>query len=214
MQLFKIGTLAFATSILVGCGSGSGSGQSEVPPLLGPGATEAEAIAAIDALEAEVDGVFRADGTTGYTALPTGSATYTGLIYGSEIAGGGGPGPDMDYTADLDLTVDFKTAGVTGQIYNFVTNVTDFENPTGTIDVTGDVGDGTPDAEISFAGIGVLTGTNGVTANYHLVRANGVFGGTDGSVMTGSQETDIEWLAGPDIGTTSWSDGGFAATRD
>jgi hypothetical protein len=210
MELFKIGTLAFATSILVGCGSGSE--DSEIPPLLGPGATEAEAIAAIDALETEVDGVFRADGTTDYTALPTGSATYTGLIYGSEI-GGGGSGPDMDYAADLDLTVDFATYGVTGQVYNFVTSITDFNNPAGTIDVTGDVTDGGPDALISFSGNGLLTGTNGVTAEY-VVGANGEFGGTDGSVLAGSQETNFNWQTGPDAGTESWSDDGFAATRD
>jgi hypothetical protein len=210
MELFKIGTLAFATSILVGCGSGSG--DSEIPPLLGPGATEAEANAAIDALETEVFGVFRADGPTDYTALPTGSATYTGLIYGSEI-GGGGSGPNMDYAADLDLTVDFATDGVTGQVYNFVTSITDFNNPAGTIDVAGDVFDGTPHALISFSGNGLLTGTNGVTAEY-VVDANGEFGGTDGSVLAGSQATNFNWQTGPDAGTESWSDDGFAATRD
>jgi hypothetical protein len=210
MELFKIGTLAFATSILVGCGSGSE--DSEIPPLLGPGATEAEAIAAIDALETEVDGVFRADGTTDYIALPSGSATYTGLIYGYENVGGGGPA--TDYAADLDLTVEFDTDGVTGTVYNFVTNVTDFENPTGTIDVTGNVTDNVPNAGINFTGDGLLTGTNGVTAEYDLLGAGGAFGGTDGSVMDGTQATNFNWLTGPDAATQSFSDGSFAATRD
>jgi hypothetical protein len=206
MDLFKIGTLAFATSILVGCESL----DSEVPPLLGPGATLAEATAAIDALEAEVAGVF-GDGTSEYDALTLGSATYTGLIHGNSS---GGAGPVTDYAADLDLTVNFETDGVTGQIYNFVTNVTDFENPTGTIDVTGNVIDNVPNAGIDFTGNGLLTGTNGVTAEYDLVNAAGQFGGTDGSVMDGTHLTDFNWLTDGASLRSSFSDGDFAATRD
>jgi hypothetical protein len=208
VKLVKIGTLVCVTSIMAGCGGG----DSEKQLLLGPGANEAEANAAIDAIISEVDDVFIADGTTEYTALTTGSVSYTGLIFGYTEAGG--TGPEIDYAADLELAVDFDTDGVTGKVSNFATSLTDFENPSGTISLTGDVVDGGPNAEIYLSNSsGVLTGTNGVTAEY-FVDGSGVFGGTDGNVLSGNQETDFEWLTGPDTGTTSWSDAGFAATRD
>lgn len=191
-------------ALLTACG-GSDSG---LQPLIGAGATLPEAETAFSELETRVSDIQFSEGDTFYVDLPTGDATYRGIISGGTGAGGSGT---VTHYADLSLSTDFDTDDVTGSITNVVTNVVDFENPTGTINVTGTISDGAPIAAINFSGSGSLVGT-GVEADYVLLDASGDFAGIDGSAMGGFQATDINWTSG--LVGSEISDGDWYAERN
>jgi hypothetical protein len=189
-------------ALLAACG---GNG---LQPLIGADATLIEAETAFGELETRATDIQVAEGDTLFVNLPTGDATYQGIISGGDDAGGIG---GVTHYADLSLSTDFDTNDLTGSITNVVTNVVDFENPTGTINVTGTISDGGPNAEINFNGSGALVGT-GVEADYVLLNANGSFAGTDGAAVGGFQATNIEWTSGLVGGEIS--DGDWYAERN
>lgn len=179
-------------------------------PLIGANATLAEAEVAFDELEASVIALSVLEGNTLEANLPAGDATYQGIISGGDGADGGIG--DVTHYGDLRLSTNFATTDVTGSITNVVTDVVDFENPTGTIDVTGNISNDGGVATIDFAGSGPLVG-DGVEANYNLLGADGNFVGTDGAGIEGSQDTDFVWTLGPDVGFPDISDGNWYAER-
>jgi hypothetical protein len=189
-------------ALLAACG---GNG---LQPLIGADATLIEAETAFGELETRATDIQVAEGDTLFVNLPTGDATYQGIISGGDGAGGVG---NVTHYADLSLSTDFDTNDVTGSITNVVTDVVDFENPTGTINVTGSITDGGPNAAINFNGSGALVGT-GVEADYVLLSANGGFAGTDGAAIGGNQATDINWTSGLVGGEIS--DGDWYAERN
>ncbi len=186
-----------AASLLSGCASSVF--------LLGGGATIAEAEAAELALIGRVNDILFAEGDTLTAELPAaGTANYNGIIHGMD--GGGGTGPDMVYYADLAVEVDFATDTLDGEVTNFVTDVAGFENPTGTAVVAGTVFDNGGDAELEFTAAGTLFGTTGA-ADYDAATTSGNFAGDTAQAAYGDHISDFEWIAGPNIGTTSISDG-------
>ena len=106
------------------------------------------------------------------------------------------------------MSTDFND--VTGSVTNFTTDVVDFENPMGTIDVTGTVIDGGPEAIINFSGSGILVGT-GVEADYTMSTTGGNFLGSNGDAIEGSQVSNFDWTVGR-VGT-DFSDGDWYAER-
>lgn len=197
----------FGTTLVAVSLAACGSGTRGTSPLIGPNATLAEAEAAFDEIEASVVALSVLEGNTPTASLPTGNATYQGIVSGGSGAGGSGT---VDHYGDLRLNTNFTTTNVTGSITNVVTNVVDFENPTGTIGVTGNISDVGGDATIDFTASGSLIG-NGIEADYDLFNATGNFVGTDGAAIEGSQDTDFDWTLGR-VGSDI-SDGNFYAER-
>lgn len=203
MHYSKLILSVTALASLSACGGG-------FKPLLGPDATLAEAATKFDSLETRVTDISIAEGDTLEVDLPSGSATYRGIVSGGDGTGGAG---SVDHYADLKLITDFDTTDVTGSVYNVVTDEVDFENPTGTADVTGSISNDGGVATISFSAFGVLVGDNGVEAEYDMFSANGTFVGDTGAAIDGSQLTDIDWIAGPNAGNSAISDGAWYAER-
>lgn len=204
MNAVKFSALTAVFALLAGC-DGPGNANLGSQPLIGPGATIADAETAFAELETRVLDVKLADGNTSYSNLPTETVAYRGIISGGPGADGTG---DFTHYADLSLSTDFNN--VTGSVTNFTTDVADFENPSGTIAITGTVSDGAPVALINFSGSGALVGT-GVEANYTMSTTSGNFLGSDGTALEGSQESDFEWTLGR-VGTDI-SDGDWYAER-
>ncbi|NNE80952.1 MAG: hypothetical protein HKN18_11845 [Silicimonas sp.] len=188
-------------AVLAGCSTTTTPGSKGVSPLVAAANEEAAATMRIDNL-------FAAEGTTQQTELPTGNATYEGLVHGDT---GGGSGPDLEYYADLTLEVDFDTDGITGTVDNVRTDLGGFITPSGSAPVTGSVSMAPGDAELSFAATGTLTGVDR-TATYDL-NADGDFIGDTAQAARGTHTTDFIWTAGPDTGDTSWSDGDWLAEQ-
>jgi len=153
------------------------------------------------------------------TDLPGDEATYTGMISGGDDApgsdGAAEPQGDVTHYANLSLTVNFADNTLTGEATDFVTNVEGFENPTGTVDIDGDILSVGDFAGIDLSGIGLLEQGDS-TANWEISTSpdEAGFAGADGRVLGGYQITDIDWLEGPNAETTDISDGLFAAERD
>ncbi|WP_413717761.1 hypothetical protein [Silicimonas sp. MF1-12-2] len=204
MNAVKFSALTAVFALLAGC-DGPGNAGFGTQRLIGPGATLAEAETAFTELETRVLDVKLTEGNTQYTNLPTETVGYRGIISGGPGADGTG---DFTHYADLSLSTDFND--VTGSVTNFTTDVVGFENPTGTIDITGTVSDGAPVAVINFSGSGALIGT-GVEADYTMSTTSGNFLGSDGSALEGSQESDFDWTFGR-VGTDI-SDGDWYAER-
>lgn len=205
MKILNITCLACAAGLMAAC-DGSDDVSTGVPFIIGPGATLAEANAEVVDTIITVENIEFDDGTTFYSDLPGGTASYTGVIYGDV--------GDLEHAADLKLNATFNTNALSGRIENVVTNVPNFENPTGTVQLTGVIIDGTPEARLQFFGSDLLTGSNGVSANWEVLDANGDFVGLDGEAVIGTQLTDVIWESGPNDGFIFESDGGFAAIRD
>jgi hypothetical protein len=201
---FKTAFTATAAALLLsGCANGPLTGI-----LLGGGVTIAEAEAAELALIDRVDDILAAEGDTLNAELPVVSTgSYNGIILGFDSAGGGGGGPDMVYYADLSVDVDFTNDTLDGEVTNFVTDVSGFQNPTGTALVTGTIGAGGGGfAELDFTATGTLVGPT-ATANYSATSTSGNFAGDSAQAAYGSHETEFIWIVGPDTATTSYSDG-------
>ena len=186
-----------AASLLSGC--------TGATFLLGGGISIADAEAAELALIDRVDDILVAEGDTLTAELPVaGTASYVGIIHGMD--GGGGTGPDMVYYADLAVDVDFATDTLDGTVTNFVTDVAGFENPSGSAAVAGTVFDNGGTAGIGFTAAGTLFGTTGV-ADYDTTTTSGTFAGDSAQAAYGDHISDFAWTAGPNLGTTSLSDG-------
>ena len=183
----------FGSTIVAVSLAACSSGTRGTVPLIGAGATIAEAEVAFDELEASVIALSVLEPNTPTASLPTGNATYQGIVSGGAGAVGGSGA--VTHYGDLRLSTDFATTDVSGTITNVVTDVVDFENPTGTIDVTGNISDFGGDATISFSGIGSLVG-NGIAADYDILSTSGNFVGPDGAGIEGLQETNIDWTLG------------------
>ena len=141
--------------------------------------------------------------------LPTtGTVNYTGIIHGDVF---GGTGPAIEYFADLSLDADFDTDMIGGEVTNFVTDIAGFENPTGTAIVAGTISDMGGTAANDFSAIGTLVGTS-ATADYDA-DAIGFFAGDTAWAAYGTHLTDFIWTAGPNMGSTSFSDGEWNAEQ-
>jgi hypothetical protein len=191
-----------ATLLLAACGGTGDTGLA--------GKTIAQARTAENALIDRVDDVIVAEGLTDFVDLPgSGTPTYTGIIHGFN---GGGDGPDLEYFADLTLTANFSNDTVGGNVKNFVTDLPGFANPSGTAPVTGTITNDAGLAGIGFGASGTLT-SGSTTAAYSTVTTSGTFAGFDADVAFGDHESDFLWLAGPNAGTTSLSDGDWNVER-
>ncbi len=149
-----------------------------------------------------VEDIFLTDGETQTAELPGGDVTYTGQVYGFN---GGGSGPDLEYTADLTLEVDFDNSDLTGTVENFETDLGGFASPVGSVAVVGSVTDTGGLATLSYGGTGNLVGVDR-TATYATL-GTGNFIGDNAEAARGTQLTDFNWLTGPDAGDTSQADG-------
>jgi len=192
------------------CGGGGGDGADQY--YLGPGATEAEAIAAITELETRVSDVFAAEGPTLAIGRPAGTASYTGVIAGQEDTGLL-TGPQINYAADLDLDVDFDAGTVIGRALNFLTTLAGYDHPSGTIPLTGTVIAVGSNAGLDFSGTATLS-QGSHTADVDISSSAGVFGGTDADALDGAHMTTYTWTEGSHAGGLSGSDGGYVALRD
>ncbi len=168
-----------------------------------------EAAAQNDALNQRVDDLFVAEGATLVGDLPSDKVSYNGLVHG-DIPGGSVPSaPELEYFADLSLDVNFNSNVVGGTVDNFRTDLTGFTAPTGSATVIGSV---TPaDPSLDFSASGTLTGTDREAS--YAIFADGVFIGDSAQAATGGHDSDFLWVDGPDTGTTSYSDGNWAAEQ-
>ena len=192
------------TGLQVGASEVESVGQNYV----GGHATESEAQADILSLVSDVDDVFNTQGVTPYATMPTGSATYSGVVTGEHRDDG-----SITYAADMRLQVNFDNDSVYGDIRNFLTNVDGFGQPTGTIPLTGLVSDVGGDATIEINGMGTLA-QGSISATHSMQSEYGYFGGPEADAIAGGHDAEFNWVGGDLDGDTSPMVGGFVASRD
>ena len=194
-----------ATLLLAACGGTDND-------LIGPGATFGQALLANNALEDRVDDIRLLEDETLIGQLPTdGIATYHGIVNGY-YEDGSPDGPPLDHFADLTLQTNFNSDQVTGSVRNMVTDLAGFQNPTGTVNVTGTIFPNGGLADLQFSGTGTFQQGSNIT-DYSIATTSGTFVGDTAQAASGTHLSTFVWTNGLYDETTSFSDGDWNVER-
>ncbi|TRX54861.1 hypothetical protein FNH22_19090 [Fulvivirga sp. M361] len=149
----------------------------------------------------------------------SGVMIYKGMHTGEFFKGNTTSDTKLDYFADVEFTLDFEAQTFTGQLVNFTTNLEGFENPEGTLNVSGSIR-GPDDLGGDEFGLrfrvqeGELT-QDGRTANFDaFTNSKGRFLGDTGQSVNIRISSVFNWTEGPDEGTTSGTVGFMHANRE
>ena len=152
--------------------------------------------------------------------FPTsGTMVYKGLHMGEFFERNTTSDAKLDYFADVEFTLDFEAQTFTGQLTNFITNLEGFENPVGTLNVSGSIR-GRDDMGGDEFGLrfrvqdGDLT-QDGITASFDaFTESKGRFLGDSGQSVNIRISSVFRWTEGPGTGTTSATIGFMHADRE
>ncbi|MCG8319384.1 MAG: transferrin-binding protein-like solute binding protein [Cytophagales bacterium] len=152
--------------------------------------------------------------------FPTsGTMVYKGMHMGEFFERNTTSGFKLDYFADVEFTLDFEAQTFTGQLINFTTNLEGFDNPEGSLNVSGSI---RGPAELGDDAFGLRFRVQdgdlkqeGRTANFDAFTENkGRFLGESGQSVNIRITSIFRWTEGPDTGTTSETIGFMHADRE